>query len=212
MKEMETGNVTLANDDVKQKKAHKEKEIVPPVKEPNDIQKRRMLGQTMQIMMLAGMENHIYRFGNEIKKQKEGGPIGLSLTGEIADCYLIQRDNKFLEKLNSAGVNLILYERFKDDITIIGEELEKGSKWENGKVVIDEEKKKKDLNKHNEEVSMEIIVDIAESIDDLVKFTADMPCKQGNGKIAILDVAANINKEEGSNTRSPGPTSRRPLH
>ena len=75
---------------------------------------------------------------------------------------------KKLQKLKSAGVNLIVYERFKDDITIIGEELEKGSKWENGKLVIDAEKKKKDLNKHNEEVSMEVTVDIAESIGDIV--------------------------------------------
>ena len=94
IKEMDTGNVTLANDDVKQNKARKEKEIVPPEKEPNDIQKRRMLGHTMQIMILAGMENHIYRFDNEIKKQTEGGPIDLFLTGEIADCYLIQWDKK----------------------------------------------------------------------------------------------------------------------
>jgi hypothetical protein len=120
IKEMDTGNVTLANEDGEKKNAHKVKEIVPPVKEPNDIQKHRMLGQTMQIIMLAGMENHVYRFGNEIKKQKEEGPIGLSLT---ADCYLIQTDNKFLEKLKCAGINLILYEMLKDDITI-GEELE----------------------------------------------------------------------------------------
>ena len=72
---------------------------------------------------------------------------------------------------------ILFYRSFKDDITNIGEELEKGSKWENEKVVIDEEKKKKDFNKHSEEVSMEVIVDIAESIDDIVKFTADMPCK-----------------------------------
>jgi hypothetical protein len=29
---------------------------------------------------------------------------------------------------------------------------------------------------------MEVIVDIAESIDDIVKFTVDMPSKQENGK------------------------------
>ena len=54
------------------------------------------------------------------------------------------------------------------------------------------------MNKHGEEVSMEVIVDIAESIDDIVKFTVDMPSKQENGKIAILDIEANINKKEGN--------------
>ena len=42
-------------------------------------------------------------------------------------------------------------------------------------------KRKQDLNKHDEEVTMEVIVEIAESIDDIVKFTVDMPSKPEHG-------------------------------
>ena len=55
-----------------------------------------------------------------------------------------------------------------------------------------------DLEKRGEEVTMELIVDVAESIDDIVKFTFDVPSKNKNGKIAILDVEVSINRDEGN--------------
>ena len=189
MKDLDSDDVTPANRDA-------EDEIIAPTKIPDDEQKRQMFSKSVEIMILAGMENHVYTFGNEIKKQKEGGPIGLSLTGEIADCYLIQWDKKFQDKLRSFGINLILYQRFKDDITIVTEELDKGSKLENGRIIIDENKRTMDIDKHGDEITMEIIVEIAESVDDIVKFTADMPSKHKSNKIAILDVEVNINKKE----------------
>ena len=154
-----------------------------------------MLAKSIGIMILAGMNNHVYVFGNKIKKQNEGGPIGLSLTGEIADCYLIQWDKKFISKLKSLGINPIIYQRFKDDITIVAEELEKGSKLEDGKIIINEEKRNVDMEKRGEEVTVELIVDVAESIDDIVKFTFDIPSKHKNGKIAILDVEVSISRD-----------------
>ena len=126
-------------------------------------------------MAVLGMENHVYRFENTIRKQKSGGPIGLSLTGDIADCYLIGWDKEFIEKLKSLGIDLILYERFKDDITISVECLEKGSKYENGGIVINMEKKKLDAERLDGDVTMEIIVEIAQSIDEIIKFTYDIP-------------------------------------
>ena len=109
--------------------------------------------------------------------------------------YLIGWDKKFIEKLKSLGVDLILYERFKDDITIIVECLEKGSKFENGEIVIDTEKKEIDSDRSDEHVTMEIIVEIAQSIDGIIKFTYDIPENHTSGKIAVLDVDVNINKK-----------------
>ena len=87
----------MANSD-EENHAHK---VISPVKYPDDTQKLRMLSKSVEIMIIAGMENHVYKFENELKKQVEGGPIGLALTGEVADCYLIGWDKKFLNKLES---------------------------------------------------------------------------------------------------------------
>ena len=86
-------------------------------------------------MIVATLENHVYRFGNDIRRQADGGPIGLALTGEIADCYMINWDKEFLEKLKSLGIDPALYERFKDDITVIircldlGPNIRMGNLW-----------------------------------------------------------------------------------
>ena len=120
----------------------------------------------------------------------------MALTGEVADCYLIGWDKKFLKKLESFGINILVYERFKDDITLVAEALEKGSKLVEGKIVMDEEKRKNDSSKKDDEISMEIIKEIAESIDDIVKFSVDLPSNHTNEKIAILDLEVNVNKEE----------------
>ena len=41
------------------------------------------------------MENHIYNFGGELRKQKDGGPIGVELTGALADLLCFTRTESF---------------------------------------------------------------------------------------------------------------------
>ena len=80
----------------------------------------------------------------------------------------------------------------------MAEALENGSKVVDDRIIIDEEKQKLDSFRNDEEISMEIIQNVAESIDDIVRFTVDLPTKHENGKIAILDIEAKVNKEEGN--------------
>ena len=71
----------------------------------------------------------------------------MALTGEIADYYLVNWDKKLKRKLEAAGIDLMMYERYKDDITVIGEELEAGSRLVEDKITIDLEKKVEDSEK-----------------------------------------------------------------
>ena len=75
---------------------------------------------------------------NKVRIQKHGGPIGLKLTGEIADCLMIDWDKQLLAKLKSLKIISDVYTRFKDDI----ESLEKGSMLVENKIVVDKNKKK----------------------------------------------------------------------
>ena len=87
------------------------------------------------------MNNHVYQFQNQFRIQKQGGPIGLKLTGEIADCIMIDWDNKLLAKLKSVKIDPEIYTRFKDDIEIVTECLEKGSILMEDKIIVDDKKK-----------------------------------------------------------------------
>ena len=189
-------DVTLASSDGKRKKAHKTYEFEPPKREATEEERRYMLAKVFEIMITASMKNHVYKFGNKIRVQKKGGPIGLGLTGELADCVMIEWDRKFLKEMSKLGIDPAIYKRFKDDITLYLESLEKGTKLKDGKLVIDQTKKIIDEPRSDDTVTMEVIVEIANKIDPMFQFTYDVPSNHIHRKIAILDVEANINIEE----------------
>ena len=61
---------------------------------------------------------------------------------------------------------------------------------------MDLEKKNDDEGRTDEEITMEVFKDIAESIDDMISFTIDYPGNHKNGKMPVLDVQSAINKNE----------------
>ena len=172
------------------------KEILKPKREANEVEKRNMLGKAIEVLIVATTTNHVYKFGNKYRVQAEGGPIGLRCTGEMADCFMVNWDKRLMEKLSLVAIELETYSRFKDDINVVTEALEKGSKYVDGKLVIDEDKKKIDKEKSDEKVTMEIIKDIAETIDPMIKLTIDTPCTHENRAIPILDLEVKINANE----------------
>ena len=183
------------------RKAHKviqnqEELYLKPIRNPTEQEKRNMLVKCIEIMIMSSLENHVYKFGDQIRKQSKGGPIGLALTGEIAECYMINWDKEFLERLKSVDMNPAIYERFKDDITVVVESLEAGTRWKDGALIVDLEKKNDDEGRTDEEITMEVFKDIAESIDDMISFTVDYPGNHKNGMMPVLDVQAAINKNE----------------
>ena len=55
------------------------------------------------------------------------------LTGEVADCFMIEWDKEFIHKCKTLGINLLLYSRFKDDIFVAATSLEKGTAFVNSR-------------------------------------------------------------------------------
>ena len=66
----------------------------------NEFIRREMLGEAIKIAVKLVMKNHVYRFNGTIRNQKYGGPIGLDLTGTIAQIVMIHWDREFKTKLN----------------------------------------------------------------------------------------------------------------
>ena len=155
-----------------------------------------MFGKALEVMLVVCMNNHVYQFENITRLQKQGGPIGLRLTGEIADCLMIHWDKKFLEKLKSLNLVPELYSRFKDDIAVVIESLEKGSKLVEERIVIDEIKLLEDINKDDTDLTMDIVQNLANSINPMIKLTVETPSNHPDGKLPVLDIKVRINLEE----------------
>ena len=157
-----------------------------------------MFGKAIELMIKTGMENHIYKFENKVRIQRKGGPIGLALTGEVADCYMLNWDKQFLDRLKTLGIETLLYSRLKDDILIATESLDKGTRFVNEELVKDEEMKIEDDHKSDTEVTMKVLQDIANSMDPMIKFTVDTPCNYSDNKMPVLDIKVSINKSLGN--------------
>ena len=189
----DAGKVTLADDDEHEIAAHKT--YTEPRRKPTPLEQRRMFGKCIEILIKTGMQNHVYRFHNKIRRQKSGGPIGLALTGEVADCFMLNWDEKFKEKLKSLGFSLLLYSRLKDDILISTNSVKKGTKYENGNLVKDASKEIEDVHKTDTKITMEVLQDVANSVDNMITFTHDTPCNYPDKKMPALDIKVNVNQE-----------------
>ena len=109
---------------------------------------------------------------------------------------MIDWDQKLLAKLKVYKMIPEIYTRFKDDIELAMESLEKGSKLVEDKIVVDETKKLSDENKSNSKVTMEVVQVIANSINPMIKLTIETPCNFPDGKLPVLDVTVNVNSNE----------------
>jgi hypothetical protein len=156
-----SNNVTIVNSGRKPRKAHKSK-FLAPKRKPTKIEERGMIGKAVEVLIISCMNNHVYKFNNQLRIHSRGGPIGLGLTGEIADCFMIKWDKQFLQKCENIGIKVTMYSRFKDDIFISALDLEKGTRLVDGKLIVDSEKKEQDEDKSDDDITMEIIRQVAE--------------------------------------------------
>ena len=73
----------------------------------------------------------------------------------------------------------------------------KGTKYENDQLVMDDAKEKDDEGKSDTQITMEVLQDIANSVDKnkMITFTHDTPCNYTDRKMPALDIKVNVNVE-----------------
>jgi hypothetical protein len=178
------------------KRKSKGQEYTKPKRKPTAVEERTLFGKALETMLVTCLNNHVYQFDNKMRVQDKGGPIGLKLTGEIFDCIMIDWDKKLLKELEKFKLNPEIYTRFKDDIEVAIEALDKGSQLSNGIIEIDDKKKEEDMDKTDTKVTMEVVQKIANSINPMIKLTVDTPCNYEDGKLPVLDVKVDVNVAE----------------
>ena len=142
----------------------------PPQSIPNDKEAKTMLAEALNIGIKFTMENHIYCFNDNIKKQAEGGPIGLELTGEVALVFMTWWDKQFKAKLRENDLLVYAYKRYVDDINIIM----KGEKAPGPS--------------HSDKHTLEMVKNIGNSITNCIQLELDCPSNHDDKKLPILDM------------------------
>ncbi len=106
------------------------------------------------------------------RNRKEGGSIGLDLTGVVADIYMAHWDKEFQLKLQQHGINMKLYKRYKDDINLILHKIITG----------DRSRREKEM------LMLKEIMSLADSIHPSIKVTGDIPSNYQDERLPILDL------------------------
>ena len=174
----------------------KDKKWLEPKRYPLESEKQKMIAVGVTIGIKFIMGNHIHAFGDEVFKQLDGGPIGDKLTTAIADCFILDWDRRVLEKLRNLGIKVRGYKRFFDDTNIFANSVSRKYKYSDGQLVRKtEEEIDKDKEEETDKLTMEIIREIADSVEDMIDTEADYP-SANDGKLPILDIKVWVKKEE----------------
>ena len=139
-----------------------------------------MLAEAIKIVLETLMKNHVYEFKQELRKQKEGGAIGIDLTGELAKIYMTWWDKELLKRLKELGIDPIIYKRYIDDIVIAV------------KKIIEESRQ----GEEDDETTMERIRTIGESIHQSIKLTKEVRSENEDRKLPVLDLKTWVEKVE----------------
>ena len=99
----------------------KEKRFKPwnlPVIQPDGHLRRTRLREALRVVLTVIMKNHVFTFNNEIRKQTKGGPIGLKLTGVLAQMFMIWWGKEFAARLDEMAIVAKMNKRYVDDINM----------------------------------------------------------------------------------------------
>ena len=145
----------------------------PKNTEPEQKVIKRMLCKALEIGIKKVMEAHVYKFDGQIRKQKNGGAIGLEMTGELAGVFMMWWDRRMKERLSEEGVSVQLYKRYVDDINIV----------------------LKTKESDDEKETLEKVKRIGDKIHSSIQLEADYPAKYEDKKVPILDLKVWVNED-----------------
>ena len=138
--------------------------------EPDKDATKKMIAEALSIGVNFTMKNHFYSFNGEMRRQEKGGPIGLALTGDVAQILMAWWDRQLIEKLESREMKVLLYLRYVDDIVLVSKNM------------------KNDDSKPKDEANMSIVQNVANTIHPSIEVTFDCPSQHDDQKMPVLDL------------------------
>ena len=167
----------------------------PPEKPPNDLHPkdvRKLLGLAAAKSTDTVMKSHFFSIKGGIYKQRDGAPIGLDVSVEIASLYMTLWDRKFLSKCKKAGINIHLYKRYVDDTFVVLKSINKGWKYDpnSGKLVFQPELENSQTP--DDLYTFLVLQEIANSINVDIQMDADIASNHQDGHLPVLDLELKV--------------------
>ena len=159
---------------------------------------RMLVAEALAILCKIIMNNHIYSFAGKTMLQAGKGCIGDRAIGVIALLVMIWWCSKFKGKLQEVKLINDLLKIYIDDVNGVYKTVRAGTQYINGKLEYNKEKEEEDENMPDDERTMKVVKDIANSIDPMIQMTIDVPSKHEDHKVPMLDVKAWLDENNGN--------------
>ena len=112
-------------------------------------------------------------------------PIGDKLAQAAARLFMLWWDNQFLILVKGAGINVTMYKRFVDDSNLKAVAIDSTLGWDSEtRRLVPVDPKGIPSDEHTATVVMEI----ANSVTSMLRFTCDFPSKHRNNRMPVLDI------------------------
>ena len=173
----------------------------PPRRKPTEAESKKMIAIGMSLIVEKVMDNFLYTFGGEDRRQISGGPIGDVLTQAIARHMGNEFDEKYNIKLKSLNIRTELYQRYADDIDLVVRSVGRRLKFcpEAGTMI---EKTANEIleedNVEEDEITMKVMKTIADTIMKHIETEYDCPSlhPELDNKVPVLDLGVWIENIE----------------
>ena len=143
-----------------------------PLRKATEEVNRKLLMKAFEVALKLVMNNHIFTFNDENFKQLNGGAIGVSIAGDVANLFMVWWDRELKLRLQTEKITLQLYSRYVDD----------------GNIVVQRPVELLDnTNEEAEKIIMGSVKRIANSIHDSIVVKVDFPSLHTNHRLPILD-------------------------
>ena len=171
-----------------------------PARRPGVRQKRKMLALAISYGVHTTISCHTYKVGDSIYHQQAGGSIGLELTGAVSRPFMLRWDKLYKDKVEKAGIDIRLYERYVDDSNQVVTVPAPGSVYDavSEKVVIDANQVEADNDISDDVRTAKVMTDIANTVIPGIIMEFDVPSNNTDGKMPILDMKVWLEPSEGN--------------
>eukprot|EP00794_Sanderia_malayensis_P002694 gene2694-3113_t len=151
-----------------------------------------MLLEALRIGLGVVMENHVYKFDGRVHWQQRGGAICLELTSNLAQIFMIWWDHTFKSRLSDVGIVTRLCKRYVNDVNMAADEVPAGTRFIEGRLVVDEMATESDSLVPGDRGTMEVIKSIGNSIHPSIQLEIDCPSNHDDGKMPSLDLKLHV--------------------
>ena len=184
----------------KSKESDDEELWIFPLSEPTEKEKRQLIACCLEIAVRAIFTLHLYQFGGKVYRQLDGGPIGVRLAGAVARCVMGEWDARINTIMAEHKLSAWLIKRYVDDMLLIMSALKLGVRWCPACKQLAFSKEWEEVDRIEDlshtDRTMKVIMTMMNDIFKDIQVTYEIPEKQTDQKLPVLDFKCWVNHQE----------------